>query len=271
VTRREAQYVLDEITGYATDLPIAEHATDTHGVPLVNFALFRPGRVAALPEDPRPRQDHAASDGAAGRRGKGVADRRGLLPRRLNQDLIVEHWDDLLRLAGPIKFGQATASLIVGKLSASSRQNTLATALKEYGAIRRTTYAARNLADEGYRRRITRQLNKGELLHALRRELRYAHSGGVHLSAPGGADRAGVVPDRLDERRGGLDDGVSWAGGAAMRSEGRYVDDEALAHISPTHSENLNIFGIIDVDVEGELAKLDWSGYRSLRDAWPET
>ncbi|WP_223769512.1 transposase [Streptomyces huiliensis] len=40
VTRREAHYVLEEIMGNRTDLPIIEHATDTHGVTLVNFALF---------------------------------------------------------------------------------------------------------------------------------------------------------------------------------------------------------------------------------------
>jgi TnpA family transposase len=33
-----------------------------------------------------------------------------------------------------LKFGHATASLLVGKLSASGRQNALAAALKEYGA-----------------------------------------------------------------------------------------------------------------------------------------
>ena len=39
-TKREALYVLDEILGNDTDVPITEHATDTHGVTLVNFALF---------------------------------------------------------------------------------------------------------------------------------------------------------------------------------------------------------------------------------------
>lgn len=39
-TMREAHYVLDDFLGNATDLPIREHATDTHGVTLVNFALF---------------------------------------------------------------------------------------------------------------------------------------------------------------------------------------------------------------------------------------
>ena len=37
-TDREAHYVLDEILGNATDLPITEHATDTHGASLANFA-----------------------------------------------------------------------------------------------------------------------------------------------------------------------------------------------------------------------------------------
>lgn len=46
-----------------------------------------------------------------------------LLTRKLNLDLIAEHYDDLLRLAGSLKFGHATASLLVGKLSASGRQN----------------------------------------------------------------------------------------------------------------------------------------------------
>ncbi len=47
-TRREAHYVLDEILGNAADIPITEHATDTHGVvvtwtPLVPLALLVPG------------------------------------------------------------------------------------------------------------------------------------------------------------------------------------------------------------------------------------
>ncbi|MFI7153487.1 Tn3 family transposase [Nonomuraea sp. NPDC050022] len=37
---REAHFVLDDFLGNATDLPLFEHATDTHGVTLINFALF---------------------------------------------------------------------------------------------------------------------------------------------------------------------------------------------------------------------------------------
>ncbi len=82
-------------------------------------------------------------------------------------------------MGGSLKYGQASASLIVGKWSAASRQNTMAAALKEWGMLRRTIHTARYLSDPAYRRRITRQLNKGESLHALRRDLHYAQQGTV--------------------------------------------------------------------------------------------
>jgi hypothetical protein len=41
VSDREAVHVLDEILGNSTSLPIAEHATDTHGQTLTVFSLFK--------------------------------------------------------------------------------------------------------------------------------------------------------------------------------------------------------------------------------------
>jgi hypothetical protein len=45
------------------------------------------------------------------------------------------------------------------------------------------------------------------------------------------------------------------------------VPDEILSHISPGHSDNINFFGAINVDIEAELAKLDVGGWRPLRPA----
>ena len=39
-TVRDATYVLDEILGNPTELPIAEHATDTSGQTLAAFGVF---------------------------------------------------------------------------------------------------------------------------------------------------------------------------------------------------------------------------------------
>lgn len=50
-----------------------------------------------------------------------------------------------------------------------------------------------------------------------------------------------------------------------MRSQGREIPDDLLTHISPAHSQNVNYFGIITVDVDAELAKLDANSHRPLR------
>jgi len=264
-TKREAHYVLDEILGNATDIPITEHATDTHGVTLVNFGLFD---LLGLQLSPRirdlgkitlcrvgPKSQVEAAFPLAG----------PLLTRRCNTELIAEHYDDLLRLAGSLKFGHATASLLVGKLSALGRQNSLAAALKEYGALRRTMYAARYLSDPAYRRKISRQLNKGESLHALKRDLLYAHEGTI---------RARLLEQQTEQAwclTLVTNAVVAWTTeyyGLAvdsMRATGRRIDNEVLAHISPAHSENINFFGSIDVDIDAELAQLGPTGYRPLR------
>jgi TnpA family transposase len=56
--------------------------------------------------------------------------------------------------------------------------------------LRRTIRAARYLPDPAYRRKIARQLNKGESLHALRRDLHYAST------APSASRTWPARPDR---------------------------------------------------------------------------
>jgi TnpA family transposase len=96
-TQREAHFVLDDFLGNATDLPIHEHATDSHGVTLVNFALFdlvgkllSPrirdlGKITLIRDDTpteiTKRYPHAGP----------------LLSARWDEDLIADCWDDLLR------------------------------------------------------------------------------------------------------------------------------------------------------------------------------
>ncbi len=55
----------------------------------------------------------------------------------------------------------------------------------------------------------------------------------------------------------------------SMRTAGRRIDDEVLAHISPAHSENINFFGAIEVDIEGELAQLGPTGFGHCAYATP--
>src|SRR6266487_6440490 len=124
-------------------LLIAEHATDTHGATLANFALFD---LVGLQLSPRIRDLGKITLYRTGPRSH-FTDRYPasghLLTRRLNEDLITGMWDDLLRVAASVKGGHASGALVVGKLCSSRRQqNALASAIKEYGALRRTICAA---------------------------------------------------------------------------------------------------------------------------------
>jgi len=264
-TNREAPYVLDEILGNQADLPITEHATDTHGASLLNFALFD---LLGLQLSPRIRDLGKITLYRPGPRAEvdtAYPHTGPLLTRRINVQLIVDNWDEMLRLTASLKYGHVTASLIVGKLSRADRQNTLAAALKEYGALRRTVYAARYLSREDYRRKISRQLNKGESMHALRRDVYYAHEGAVrrhHLQQQ--TEQAWCLTLATNAI-------IAWTTeylGLAVdhvRGQGRRVEDVLLAHLSPAQSENIGLFGTITVDIDAELAQLDPTGHRPLR------
>nr|WP_324195461.1 Tn3 family transposase [Nocardia abscessus] len=251
-TRREAHYVLDEILGNARDLPITEHATDLLGMQLSprirdlgKITLYRPGS----------RSEIEARFPCAG----------PLLTRKLNLDLIAEHYDDLLRLSGSLKFGHATASLLVGKLSASGRQNALAAALKEYGrfAVRSTPHAICRIRTIGARSLASSTGASRSMRSNV--TCSYAYEGMI---------RARHLEDQAEQMwRPTLATNavIAWTTeyfGLAveqMRREGRRVDDEVLAHVSPAHSENINFFGAIEVDIDAELAQLGPTGYRPLR------
>ncbi|MEV4247710.1 Tn3 family transposase [Streptosporangium canum] len=174
----------------------------------------------------------------------------------MSSSVVAGCWPGLLRMGGSLKFGEATASLIVGKWSAASRQNTLAAALKEWGRMRRTIHAACHLSYPVCRRKISRQLNKGEPLHALRRDLHYAQQGTI------------VRPHLQDQTEQAwcltllTDSVICWTteyygmGIGELRGQGREVPDELLSFIAPGHRENINFFGFINVDIEAEPAKL---------------
>ena len=121
--------------------------------------------------------------------------------------------------------------------------------------LRRTIHTARYLSDPAYRRRITRQLNKGESLHALARDLHDAQPGIItkpHLTEQ--TEQAWCLTVLTNAL-------VTWTteyyalAVKQLRADGRSVPDELLSHISPGHSDNINFFGLINVDIEAELAK----------------
>ena len=89
--------------------------------------------------------------------------------QRINVTIIIQHWEDLLRLAGSLKLGTVQASGLIRTLQTKDRPTKLARALEELGRLIKTLYLLRFIDDEAYRRRILVQLNRGEGRHQLAR------------------------------------------------------------------------------------------------------
>lgn len=172
-TVREATFVLDAILDNETDLQIEEHTTDTAGYTDLVFGLFD---LCGLRFSPRLRD---ISDQRLWRLPTTPQDTPAerLVQHRIRPALIETHWQDMQRVAATIRSGHTSASLLVSRLQASARQNELTKAIQEYGRLIKTISTLRYLSDSQHRRRIHRQLNKGESLHALRRRLFFANLG----------------------------------------------------------------------------------------------
>ena len=177
ITARDATYVLDAILGNETELALLEHTTDTAGATEMIFALFD---LLGLRFTPRLRdigKRRLYRSGAICLRN--YPRLRPAIKGRINRQRVLDWWDEMLRVAGSMKLGHVTASLLLQKLQAYPQQNALAQALQEYGRLIRTLHVLRWYANKDDRRRVMRQLNKGESLHDLRAYLMIANKGHV--------------------------------------------------------------------------------------------
>ncbi len=240
-TVRDATYVLDEIFNNETELSIVEHTTDTAGYTEVIFALFD---LSGLRFSPRIRD---LADQKLYRTSNINLDTYPLLKEHIqgiiNQELIINDWDEMLRLVGSLKMGWVTASLIIQKLQAFPRKHPLMRALQEYGRLIKTIHLLRWYADQTNRRRLKRQLNKGEALHSLRSHLFYANQGELKTQQD----------DQLLNQVGCLNlvtnAIIVWNTVyisevvQQLRQEGKSINDEDLKYIWPTRHSNINVYG----------------------------
>ncbi|MEE8291330.1 MAG: Tn3 family transposase [Candidatus Tectomicrobia bacterium] len=260
ITARDATYVLDAILGNETELAIVEHTTDTAGATEIIFALFD---LLGLRFTPRLR------DIGSRRLYRSGAIALHNYPRlqphikgRINRQRVLDWWDEMLRAAGSMKLGHVTASLLVQKLQAYPQQNALAQALQEYGRLVRTLHVLRWYANNDDRRRVMRQLNKGEALHDLRAYLMIANKGQLRRKRGeelvNQASCLNLVTNAVI-----LWNTVYMAEAVAqLKREGYPVNESDLAHIWPTRYEHINVYGRYHFNIEEARGR---KGLRPLR------
>jgi TnpA family transposase len=258
-TIRDATYVLDEILNNETDLTILEHTTDTAGYTDLVFGLFD---LLGMQFSPRLRDlgDRQLYKLKTDPTIYPLLDAR--LTGRIDLPRLREGWDDLARVAGSLKRGYVTASLLISRLQAYPRQGQLTKLLQEYGRLVKTIFVLRYLEDEALRRRVHTQLNKGEKLHDLRKFLFFAREGVVRQKYEDGqANQAGclnlltnaVIVWNTVYMQAALD---------AIQQEGYPVQEEDLAHLWPSRFAHIHRYGKYAFDVEAARTRV---GLRPLK------
>jgi TnpA family transposase len=172
-SEREALYVLEGLLEQDTKLEHREHTTDTHGYTEQLFGLcfllgfsFMP-RIRNLADQ----QLYRLSGSFPLRR----LDR--VFRATIDEELIAEQWDQLVRVAGSLKRRTARPHDIMRRLASSGPSDRLAKALTALGRVVKTIYILRYINDRRLRGRIQQQLNRGEARHALARRLFFADQG----------------------------------------------------------------------------------------------
>lgn len=162
---RESAYVIDGLMH--NDVVKSDiHSTDTHGYTEAVFGLthllgfsFAPrikgiGKQTLYVFKPKQQSDPGWVIGPS---------------KTINEAVIRDNWDDLLRLVVTIKLKENTASDIFRRLNSYSRQHALYQTLKAFGQIIKSLFILRYVDDLALRQAIEKQLNKVELANRFTR------------------------------------------------------------------------------------------------------
>lgn len=238
-TAGEAPYVLDGLLGNAASFVTTEHFTDTGGVSDLVFALFH---LLGMRFVPRLRDFPDRRLACFGRtsRWPHIA---SLMGKPINEEVILENWEDVLRFIASIRSGAVTPSDMLRKLGAYRRQNRLHLALGEIGRIERTLFMLDWLEDPELRQRCQAGLCKSEARHTLASAI-FAHAQGhvYDRTRTGQQQRAAalnlVIAAIIFWNTTYIAKAVEH-----LRSTAQLPDTDLLRHVSPLGWVHINLTG----------------------------
>jgi TnpA family transposase len=258
-TLRDSLVLLAVVLEQQTELNPTEIMTDTGAYADVVFGLFWllgyrfSPRIADMGNSRLWRIDPKAD----------YSPLNGVSRHRINADLILQNWDDLLRLAGSLKQGLVQATSIMRTLQVGDRPTKLAQAVAEVGRIDKTIHILTSIDDEFKRRRTLTQLNRGEDRHSLARAVFHGKRGELRQRYREGQEdqlgALGLVVNILALWNTIYMDAVL----EQLRIEGYALKPEDVARLSPLTFDHINFLGryafaLPDSVAHGQLRPL-WS------------
>jgi TnpA family transposase len=159
---REAINVIDMHLGNPV-IKSTIHSTDTHGSTEVVFAMMH---MLDISFAPRIKDIGTQELYSFVNRKKYIDLGYQVLPDHyINNQLIEDNWDDILRLMVSLKLGKTSAFQLLKRLNSYAKQNPLQKAMKEFGKITRTSFILRYYDDLELRQSIEKLLSHIELMN----------------------------------------------------------------------------------------------------------
>ena len=172
---RDSNHVLDGLLYHESELQIYDHSTDTAGYTEQMFALtyllgfnFKP-RIKNLEQ-----QQLYAFENIE-------IDNRKF--KKINEKVILENYNEIVRMIESIKCGKVKASLILNKINSYNRDNGVAKGLKEIGRVLKTKYILEYFSDGNLRKEVQQMLNKGESINSVARLMFFGKNGRLNESS----------------------------------------------------------------------------------------
>ena len=250
---REAAFSLDGLLEHDTELNPTVCYTDTHGYTEVVMAA-----AALLGFDLAPRiKDIKDQTLYKMDRQQSFPNLDPILTGTIKTHLVRQAWDDTIRVMASIQDRIVSASLILHRLGSYARQNSIHRALAEIGRVHKTIHILKTLDDEEYRRRMGRELNKGEASHALSRFLCFGKEG--HLRGREFGDQLHTF-SCLSVLHNAVVAWNTWHIGRVveeLRVEGHVLDEATLSLTTPLLHKHVNPYGRYHFDVDRMRQTLD--------------
>ncbi|GLF95249.1 hypothetical protein SYYSPA8_13150 [Streptomyces yaizuensis] len=158
-----------------------------------------------------------------------------LAKNKVNLNKVIQHWEDMLRVAGSLVTNQVRAYDLLRMFGSASKPAPLGQAFAEYGRIAKTLHLLQVVdpVDDTYRRQMGKQLSVQESRHTLARDICHGKKGHINQAYRDGME------DQLGALGLVLNAVVLWttkyidAAVAQLRAEGHEIADEDIARLSP--------------------------------------
>jgi TnpA family transposase len=243
---REAAFSLDGLMEHETELDPKICYTDTHGYTEVVMAT-----AGLLGYELAPRiKDIKDQTLYKIDRQQRYPHLDPVLAGTIKPHLIRNAWDETVRVIASMEERIVSPSLVLQRLGSYARQNSVYKALSEIGRVHKTIHILKTLDSEDYRRRMGRELNKGEASHDLSRFLCFGKEGvlrgrefgdQVHTFSCLSVLHNAVVAWNMLQ----IGEIV-----AQLRAEGHQIADETLSHVTPLVRRHINPFGRYHFDLD---------------------